>query len=93
MLKANPKKDKGPSAENLSSLRAVLEASLASKATKTEKTEEGSVLNKKHGSLPKSATTPPVEPKKQAPLLEESEHTLSPKEVPEDILRGLLSDE
>jgi hypothetical protein len=93
MLKANPKKDKGPSAENLSSLRAVLEASLASKATKTEKTEEGSALNKKHESLPKSVTPPPVAPKKQAPLLEESEHTPSPKEVPEDVLRGLLSDE
>jgi hypothetical protein len=90
MLKTNPKKDKGPSAENLSSLRAVLEASLTNK---TPKASMGSVSEKKHEPSSQRATPPPVEPKKQVPLLDEEQPPKSPKEVPEDILRGLLSDE
>ncbi len=90
LLKANPKKDKGPSEENLSSLRAVLEASLAKK---TPKGEERSVQDKKYEPLPKKASPLPAQPPKRAPLLEGEEQTQSPKEVPEDVLKGLFADE
>jgi hypothetical protein len=90
MLKANPKKDKGPSAENLSSLRAVLEASLAGKASKGEGEH---TPGKKQEPVSGRVTPPPAPPRKQAPLIEESESVPSPKEVPEDVLRGLFADE
>jgi hypothetical protein len=90
LLKANPKKDKGPSAENLSSLRAALEASLANAARKGD---EGSMPSKKYEPTPVRKTPQFTEPKKQQPLLEELSHPLPPKEVPEDVLNGLLADE
>lgn len=90
LLKANPKKDKGPSAENLSSLRAALEASLANVARRGD---EGNVSNQKHEPTSARKTPQFAEQKKQQPLLDEFNHALPPKEVPEDVLNGLLADE
>lgn len=89
-LKANPKKDKGPSAENLSSLRAALEASLAKKESAAE---EKKPANKQNEVIPVRTTTPQTQVQKPLSLLDEPERASAPKEVPEDVLRGLFADE
>jgi hypothetical protein len=86
----SPKKDKGPSTENLSSLRAVLEASLAGK------NETQTPVPKAEGPAPKRefqkpAGTPAHAPKPQS-LLEEIPEKTQPKEISEEVLKGLLSD-
>lgn len=90
-LKMSPKKDKGPSTENLSSLRAVLEASLAPKndpqpPTQTAQTPQ---RNAEKTELPKTAVLPPAKPRS---LLEEIPERQTPNEVPEEVLKNLLSD-
>lgn len=86
-LKMSPKKDKGPSTENLLSLRAVLEASLASK------NETKSPVPKVEDRAEKREFKPsPAEVPKPKSLLEEIPEKTQPKEIPEEVLKGLLSD-
>jgi len=86
-LKMSPKKDKGPSTENLSSLRAVLEASLAAKNDIKTPPPKPAAADEKKESPP-----PPQPAQKPASLLEEFPQKNQPKEVPEDVLKNLLSD-
>jgi hypothetical protein len=76
-LKNHPKKDKGPSQENLSGLRAALAAA----------------ADKPNDEIRQNTPLPTREPQRQAPLLDASIAASDKKgEVPEDVLRTLLAD-
>ncbi len=90
-LKSQPKKDKGPSTENLSSLKTLIEAAFAPREDK--------------GKSPEAPPSPPRAPKENlstapivsspapAPsLLDNARPVQAPKEIPEDVLRGVLAD-
>lgn len=105
VLKSQPKKDKGPSEANLSSLRSVLDAALAKEKSEKEaiifpnlqtgapvqslSVEEKEVLS----TVPSTPKIPIKIPVAQpASLLGDIEDVQKPKEVPEDVLRSVLAD-
>lgn len=98
-LKSQPKKDKGPSTENLSSLKALIDAAFASGAKEKSETAgttsvEGLVTRPKNtdqGNVHKK-TSPILTPPSPPSLLNDDSPALAPKEVPEDVLRGVLAD-
>lgn len=95
MLKSQPKKDKGPSTENLSSLKALIgaafEAPVSPKASPSvAENGERPQAQQRESNLSRKE----LPPRAQAPLLENplSHTALPPHEVPEDVLRGVLAD-
>jgi len=107
VLKSQPKKDKGPSEANLSSLRAVLDAALAkekvAKEVKTPTTissqDEHSVQSlqkeekKETVTLNESPKTAPTPPPTPpVSLLGDTKEATPLKEVPEEVLRSVLAD-
>jgi len=87
-LKITPKKDKGPSAENLSSLKAVLEAAMVGKSS-----EESSAPIVPVQKIPTAQTPPPPLSKPTPPpLLTPIPEPVKQKEVPEHVLKNLLAD-
>ena len=85
-LKSQPKRDKGPSETNLSSLKAVLGTAFV--APRGEREREPA--QKK---IPIAPPPSAPAPEKKPQLLDERDAKSSPpKEVPEDVLKGLLED-
>ncbi len=117
-LKSQPKKDKGPSEQNLSSLKEALMAVTRAQVAQASKSEtpslaQGDASLKRPTEAQSAQTTiqsaptsehetpPPQTPLPQAvprraperpALLAEDIPTFAPREVPEDILRGVLAD-
>lgn len=123
-LKVNAKRDKGPSTENLSTLKQALQAAMAARSTPelSERSETKQVtqnetrvsppITQSAPSFPQQpahanvedmrpfakpdAPTAPSEsrnvPQQKVSLLEPTPATPVPKEVPLDVLRGVLSD-
>ena len=92
-LKSQPKRDKGPTEANLSSLKAALDSVMAA----------GVSSQKAQTPLPTTTAVPPVFQEKPAvpvekntppppPLLETIKSPVVLHEIPEDVLRGVLAD-
>lgn len=105
ILKSQPKKDKGPSEENLTSLKEALMATMASQKKKEEQTEVHGAAGEKRqegaAAAPLGApivnTFMPTPPKtafveKRNELLEDVPSPVPNREIPEHVLRGLLED-
>lgn len=105
VLKSQPKKDKGPSEENLSSLKEALMATMASQKKKEIRTEVHEVAGEKKQEevaaaplgTPVVSTFMPTAQKtvfteKRNELLEEVPSSVPSREIPEHVLRGLLED-
>ncbi len=97
-LKNNPKSNKGPSSENLSSLRAALDAAMKTQVPPEEK-KEFAPKTAPHvlpmaipttQSAHASSETPM--PKQKSSLLEDVPVAQSSNEVPEEVLKKLLAD-
>ncbi|OGZ12336.1 MAG: hypothetical protein A3C93_03420 [Candidatus Lloydbacteria bacterium RIFCSPHIGHO2_02_FULL_54_17] len=90
-LKSQAKKDKGPSTENLSSLKTLIEAAFATKDD-NRKVEHipPPIPERRKESFNKApiASSPAATPS----LLDNARPVQAPKEVPEDVLRGVLAD-
>jgi hypothetical protein len=82
MLKSQPKKDKGPSEGNLSSLRDVL--------SKTMQNTEKNPLVGVEQPMPKIPGAPSA-PERE-PLLQDTDQQRRPKEVPKEVLMSVLSE-
>lgn len=95
ILKTSPKKDKGPSEQNLSSLRDALSAVMQKKEEKhTPQSAAGETgalgamkEQIKNTDIPSAHAVPP-----RAPLLETPFAAPPPSEVPEDVLKKVLAD-
>ncbi len=105
ILKSQPKKDKGPSEGNLTSLKEALLAAMASNIRKEKGVEDGVTATPSGESpaapvlqeeqpVPRFVPTPPKTVPTEAPkeLLREDFGVPARNEVPEHVLRGLLED-
>lgn len=90
-LKSQPKKDKGPSTANLSSLKTLIDAAFASREEAPKNAPPPRLPEPaKRSSL---ASAPLASASAPAPsLLGTTREHGSPKEIPEDVLRGILAD-
>lgn len=107
-LKSQPKKDKGPSEANLSSLRSVLDAALAKEKSEKEAKGIPASFAQQAGASPESFSSEKkaITPTTTSPVVKDlpGTHPISPvsllgdidapmpKEIPEDVLRKVLSD-
>ncbi|MDO8521053.1 MAG: TraM recognition domain-containing protein, partial [bacterium] len=97
MLKFEQKKDKGPSTQNLFSLKTLIDAAFrgGDEKSKNEQTTLPPTENQRtqNASAPTVPATPPSQlPKVSASLLDDIPQSQNPKEIPEDVLRGVLAD-
>ena len=97
VLKSQPKKDKGPSEGNMTSLKEALLAAMAASKQK-EQGEENPALSvspeTKNPVAEKQAVEPPkiIPPEEKKEFLNSTPSPVIPREVPEDVLRGVLFD-
>ncbi len=90
VLKSQPKKDKGPTEGNLSSLKAALERVAVTAQQKSTPTREAQVPPTPKPVAPTASA--PIATPVRAPLLDDAPLATPRHEVPEDVLRGLLAD-
>lgn len=98
-LKSQPKKDKGPSTENLSSLKALINAAFVHEEENSETrtiSPRENVSQKRNMEQGETSfrQNPPAPPPLRPPLSLLGDTPSAPisKEVPEDVLRGVLAD-
>ena len=87
-LKSQPKKDKGPSTENLSSLRTLLDAAFSG-GREAEAPKKASPITPPEHVEKTPSYRPPAPPPS---LLGDASPASGPKEIPEDVLRNVLAD-
>jgi len=108
LLKSQPKKDKGPSAENMSGLKAALHAAMTSNKGQVPSSGESKIspnprvphvspdsIEQGKSYIPKvieEKSTKPIPEIKPRVLLDDMISPVTPQEIPEDILRGVLAD-
>ena len=108
LLKSQPKKDKGPSAENMSGLKAALDAAMRGNAGQggvsvaTQIPESGIPSQRMASTSPQEKPSgvtkteekieKPIPENKPRVLLDDIVSPITPHEVPEDVLRGVLAD-
>ena len=104
-LKSQPKKNKGPSTENLSSLKTLIDTAFARHENKGKSEAANTPQQKTSQQLPPKEHNrqqqqkpfhqmPPSAPPPRVPqsLLDDASHAPALKEIPENVLRGVLAD-